>query len=75
MFEFAAFLAFIAAIIIGVSKGYHKEGGGGMIAFLLMYGIAFVVIVAIFALVALLEGRLGITQGQGWPIASEGSQH
>ena len=56
MFEFAAFLALIAAIIIGVSKGYHKEGGGGMIAFLLMYGIAFVVIGAIFALVALLAG-------------------
>ena len=56
MFEFAAFLAFIAAIIIGVSKGYHKEGGGGMIAFLLMYGIAFVIFGAIFALIAVVSG-------------------
>ncbi len=56
MFEFVAALAVVAAISIGVSKGYHKEGGGGMIAFLLMYGIAFVVIGAIFALVALLAG-------------------
>ena len=56
IFELAAFLAFIAAIIIGVSKGYHKEGGGGMIAFLLMYGIAFVIFGAIFALFALVSG-------------------
>ncbi len=56
MFEFAAFLAFIAAIIIGVSKGYHQEGDGGIIAFLLLYGIAFVVIGAIILLFALVVG-------------------
>ncbi len=50
MFEFAAALAFLCTIIIGFVKGYHKEGGGGMIAFLLTYGILFVVIGAIFAL-------------------------
>ncbi len=48
MFEFAAVLAFICAIIIGFVKGYHKESGG-MIAFLLTYGILFVVIGVIFA--------------------------
>ncbi len=58
MFEIAAalVLALIYAIIIGVRKGAHKEGGGGMIAFLLMYGIAFALIVGLFALITLVSG-------------------
>ncbi len=50
MFELAAALALVYTIIFGVSKGYHKEGRGGVIAFLGMYVIAFVVIVAAFML-------------------------
>ncbi len=56
MFEFVAALAFVAAIIIGVNFGLHKEGFAGFIAFLLMYGIAFVVIGAIILLFALVVG-------------------
>ncbi len=56
MFEFVAGLAFVAAIFIGVNYGFHKEGFIGFIAFLLMYGIAFVVIGAIILLFALVVG-------------------
>ena len=49
MFELAAALALVYTIIFGVSKGYHKEGGGGVVAFLAMYVIAFVVIAATLA--------------------------
>ncbi len=56
MFEFVAALAFVAAIIIGVNFGLHKEGFAEFIAFLLMYGIAFVVIGAIILLFALVVG-------------------
>jgi len=56
MFEFVAALAFVAAIIIGVNFGLHKEGFAGFIAFLLMYGIVFVVIGAIILLFALVVG-------------------
>ncbi len=49
MFELAAALALVYTVIVGIYKGYHKEGGGGVIAFLVMYVIAFVVIAATFA--------------------------
>ncbi len=49
MFEFAAALALVYTVIVGVYKGYHKEGGGGVIAFLVMYVIAIVFIAATFA--------------------------
>ncbi len=49
MFELAATLALVYTVIVGVYKGYYKEGGGGVIAFLVMYVIAFVVIAATFA--------------------------
>ena len=49
MFELAAALALVYTIIFGVSKGYHKEGGGGVVAFLAMYVIAFIVIAATIA--------------------------
>ncbi len=54
MFELAATfaLALIYAIIIGVRKGAHKEGIHGMIAFAILFGIAFVIFGAIFALFA-----------------------
>ena len=55
MFELAAALALVYTTIFGVSKGYHKKGGGGVIAFLVMYVIAFVVIavtIAVFEYVA-----------------------
>ena len=54
MFELAATfaLALIYAIIIGVRKGAHKEGIYGVIAFAILFGIAFVIIGAIFALFA-----------------------
>ncbi len=52
MFEFVAALAFVAAIIIGVNYGFHKEGFAGFIAFLLMYGIAFLVIGVIILIFA-----------------------
>ncbi len=50
MFEFAAALALIWAIYIGVRKGAHKEGIHGVIAFVILFGIAFAIIAAIFAL-------------------------
>ena len=50
MFEFAGALALICAIIIGVSRGAHKEGFAGMIAFALLFGIAFAIIGGLFAL-------------------------
>ena len=56
MFEFVAALAFVAAIVIGVNYGFQKEGFAGFIAFLLMYGIVFVVIGAIILLFALVVG-------------------
>ncbi len=56
MFEFVAALAFVAAIIIGVNYEFHKEGFAGFIAFLLMYGLAFVGIGAIILLFALVVG-------------------
>ncbi len=49
MFELAAALALLYTVIVGVYKGNHKEGGGGVIAFLMMYVIAFVVTAATFA--------------------------
>ncbi len=56
MFEIAAALALVYTVIVGIYKGYHKEGGGGVIAFLVMYVIAFVVIGAIILLFALVIG-------------------
>ena len=47
-FEFVAALAFVDAIIIGVNFGLHKEDFARFIAFLLMYGIAFVVMAQLF---------------------------
>ncbi len=54
MFEFVATftIALIYAIIIGVRKGAHKEGIHGIIAFAILFGIAFVIIGAIFTLFA-----------------------
>ncbi len=58
MFEIAAalVLALIYAIIIGVRKGAHKEGPHGMIDFAIPFGIAFALIVGLFALITLLSG-------------------
>ncbi len=56
MFEFVAALAFVAAIIIAVHYELHKEGFAGFIAFLLMYGLAFVGIGAIILLLAFVVG-------------------
>ena len=58
MFEITAalVLALIYAIIIGVRKGAHNEGIHGMIAFAILFGIAFVIIVGLFALIELLSG-------------------
>ncbi len=56
MFEIAAALALVYTIIFGISKGYHKEGGGGVVAFLVMYVIAFVVIAATFAFFEFVTG-------------------
>ena len=58
MFEVAAalVLALIYAIIVGVGKGAHKEGPQGVIDFAIPFGIAFVLIVGLFALIALLSG-------------------
>ncbi len=56
MFEIAAALALFCAIIIGVAKDEHTKGFTGFIAFLLMDGIAFVVIGAIILLFALVVG-------------------
>ncbi len=54
MFEIAAglVLALIYAIIIGVRKGAHKEEPQGVIDFAIPFGIAFLIIGAIFALFA-----------------------
>ena len=54
MFELAATfaLALIYAIITGVRKEAHKEGIHGMIAFAILFGIAFLIIGTIFALFA-----------------------
>ncbi len=58
MFELAAafVLALIYAIIVGVRKGAHKEGPQGVAAFAILFGMAFALIVGLFALVALLSG-------------------
>jgi hypothetical protein len=58
MFEFAATfaLALIYAIIIGVRKGAHKEGIHGVIAFAILFGIAFAIIGGLFVLFALVTG-------------------
>ena len=58
MFEFAAgfVLALIYAIIVGVRKGAHKEGPQGVAVFLILFGIAYALIIGLFALIALLSG-------------------
>ncbi len=56
MFEVAAALALVCAIIIGVRKGAHKEGPQGVIDFAIPFGIAFALIVGLFALIELLSG-------------------
>jgi len=56
MLEFVAALALIAAIMIGVNYDFHEEGFLGFIAFLLIYGLAFVVIGAILLFFAFLFG-------------------
>ena len=56
MLEFVAALAFIAAIMIVVNYDFRKEGFLGFIAFLLIYGLAFVVIGAILLFFAFLFG-------------------
>ena len=58
MFEIAAalVLALIYVIIIGVRKGAHKEGPQGVIDFAIPFGIAFALIVGLFALMELLSG-------------------
>ena len=58
MFEFAATfaLALIYAIIIDVRKGAHKEGIHGVIAFAILFGIAFAIIGGLFVLFALVTG-------------------
>ncbi len=58
MFELAAafVLALIYAIIVGVRKGAHKEGPEGMTAFVILFGIAYALIIGLFALIALLSG-------------------
>ncbi len=58
MFDIAAalVLALIYAIIVGVRKGAHKEGREGMVAFAILFGIAYALIIGLFALIALLSG-------------------
>jgi hypothetical protein len=58
MFELAATfaLALIYAIIVGVRKGAHKEGPEGVVVFAILFGIAFALIVGLFALIELLSG-------------------
>ena len=58
MFEFAAgfVLALIYALIIGVREGAHKEGPEGMTAVAMPFGIAFALVVGLFALIELLSG-------------------
>ena len=53
MFEVAVALALIYAIIVGVRKGAHKEGIHGVIAFVILFGMALAIVGAIFALFAL----------------------
>jgi hypothetical protein len=54
MLEFAAILALICAVVIGVRKGAHKEGTYGLIAFVILFGIAFVIIGAKILFLALI---------------------
>ncbi len=58
MFDVAAalVLALIYAIIVGIRKGAHKEGPEGVNAFAILFGIAFTLIVGLFALIELLSG-------------------
>ncbi len=58
MFEIPAalVLALIYAIIVGVRKGAHKEGPEGVAAFAILFGIAYALIIGLFALIALLSG-------------------
>ena len=58
MFEIPAalVLALIYAIIVGVRKGAHKEGPEGVSAFAILFGIAFTLIVGLFALIEFLSG-------------------
>ncbi len=58
MFEIPAalVLALIYAIIVGVRKGAHKEGPQGVAAFAILFGMAFALIVGLFALIELLSG-------------------
>ena len=58
MFELAAafVLALIYAIIVGVRKGANKKGPQGVAAFAILFGIAFALIVGLFALIELLSG-------------------
>ncbi len=58
MFEFAAafVLALIYAIIIGAREVSHKEGPEGMTAVAIPFGIAFALIVGLFALIELVSG-------------------
>ncbi len=58
MFELAATfaLALIYAIIVGVRKGAHKEGPVGVAAFVILFGIAYALIIGLFALIELLSG-------------------
>ena len=52
----ALVLALIYAIIVGIRKGAHGEGPEGVSAFALLFGIAFTLIVGLFALIELLSG-------------------
>ena len=54
--EAALVLALIYAIIVGIRKGAHKEGPEGVAAFAMLFGIAFTLIVGLFALIAHLSG-------------------
>lgn len=58
MFEIPAalVLVLIYAIIVGVRKGAHKEGPQGVAAFVILFGMAFALIVGLFALIELLSG-------------------
>ncbi len=58
MFEIVAalVLAQIYAIIVGVRKGAHKEGPDGVAAFVILFGIAYALIIGLFALIELLSG-------------------
>ncbi len=58
MFDIAAalVLALIYSIIVGVRKGAHKEGPEGMVAFAILFGIAYALIIGLFALIEHLSG-------------------